>query len=239
MRTKISLPLLLLLSASYAFASEPRLIVATGTCSHDIQPDRGSIVLTADFLDRDMNQSIQRANTAYEKTEADIQKLKLADGQLTTVEYSTQKQTEWEKDHNVFKGYRTRIGLRVATSDLKRLGEIIPIAARNQVRDIGQIATYLSNETSRRERGACLKEAVENARAKAENMAQGLGASLGPAVVLRELGDESEPAPRMMIANAAAAMDTRSESAGQPPHFEPGKQSVHAAVQASFGFTDK
>lgn len=229
----------------------PRTVSVTGTCNRRVTPDRGSITVTAEALEMDLQASAKKSTETYEKMKADILKLKLDKAELRTVEYSLQELKEWEKNKNVFKGFRSRMGLQVATASTARLGEVIEIAARHGVRDVGSLRTYLSEERQLQEHVACLEEAAKNAQARAEKLASSLGAKVGPVLDVSEssasMSGPSPIRPFMMSAlkgrarggSPEASYDAPSGAAmsgvsGGSAGVEAGTQDLSVTIQATF-----
>jgi hypothetical protein len=215
---------------STAFALE-RQVSVTGSCTHQVTTDRGSITVTADVRDDSLKSAIKKATHQYERVLDAVKKLKLENADLHTVEYNVGEVREWEKNKTVFKGYRARIGLSVSTSDIQRLGEVMDIAAREEIRDIGSLNTFLSDEKILKEQDLCLKEAAEHAKSKAEKLANTLGASLGPVVTLLE-SNVTTP-PRLIPMPMMKAM-AEAQAVSAPAPVEGGKQEVTATVNVSF-----
>lgn len=217
-----------------SFAKSERVISVHGSCTKQVVPDRGSITLASEFLDKDLKKSVKRATETYEEVRKKIQALKLPNFEMTTSEYSVQEMNEWQKDRNVFKGFRTRMGLQIVTSDIKRLGEVIPIASEHEIRDVGQISLFLSDELSDNERRGCLQDATRDAKRKAEKIAQGAGVSLGPVQSITEGADAGGPIVIQQRQMMKSAMAMEADAAGAPPSIESGKQTIRVSVNASF-----
>ncbi len=228
----IFLTSLALLSASGASALE-RQVTVTGSCSRQVTTDRGSVVLTADVRDDNLKSAIKKASRQYDRALDSIKKLKLENADLQTVEYNVGEVREWEKNKSVFKGYRARVGLSVSTSDIQRLSEVMEIAAREEIRDVGALTSFLSTEKIRKEQDLCLKEAAEHAKVKAENLASSLGAHLGPVVTLNE-SNLSTPPRIVPMARQALLKEGFVASAETPSAIEGGKQQVEATVNVTF-----
>jgi uncharacterized protein YggE len=229
---QILLTSLAMLSASGAWALE-RQVTVTGSCSRQVTTDRGSIVLTADVRDDNLKSAIKKASRQYDRAVDAIKKLRLENAELQTVEYNVGEVREWEKNKNVFKGYRARIGLSVSTSDIPRLSEVMEIAAREEIRDVGALTSFLSTEKIRKEQDLCLKEAAEHAKSKAENLADSLGAHLGHVATINE-SNVTTP-PRIMPMMRQAMFKAGAEAPQEAPNtIEGGKQEINATVNVSF-----
>lgn len=234
---KITFVLSLLISTSLFAAEEnQRMVSVSGECNHMVTPDRGSLTLTIEYQNMDLAKATRDAADSYERVAAAIKKLKLENMNLRTSEYSVNQVMEWEKDHQVNKGYRVRMGLWVATSDTNKLGEVIAIASREKVKDVNSLQTFLSDERQMTEEISCLQEASANAKVKAQKLASALGAKLGDVITINESGVSRpfyQPRPEMMMmAKGRQAMD-----AAAAPGIEAGQQSLSLSVQVTFGLT--
>lgn len=214
----------------------PRTISVTGNCTKNVTYDRGAIVVTADALDLDLQKATKRATDTYEAVRAAVQKLNFKDVQLTTSEYSVTEQKEWEKERSVSKGFRARMGLQVTTSEISRLGEVIAIAAKQNVRDVSALNSFLSADKEKTEREACLEAAVQNAQAKAARMAKVANAKLGR---IQQLVEEGASAPEP-VSQAPGGQRMKKEVAYSSmmsdggPGIEAGAGRLRVNVNASF-----
>jgi hypothetical protein len=227
---QIFLTTLVALAACGASAME-RQVTVTGSCSRQVTTDRGSIILTADVRDDNLKNAIKKASRQYDRALDSVKKLKLENADLQTVEYNVGEVREWEKNKVVFKGYRARIGFSVSTSDIQRLSEVMEIAAREEIRDVGALVSFLSTEKIKKEQDICLKEAAAHAKSKAENLAGSLSAHLGSVVSINE-SNVSTPPPIMPMAR-----QTFMKAAGgaeAPTSVEGGKQEISATVNVTF-----
>lgn len=210
-----------------------RVVNVSGTCIRNVTPDRGSVTITAEFKDLDVKKATTLATQQYEKVRDRVVRLKLEDEELSTSEYRVDEIREWENNKNVFKGYRARIGLKVVTSNQKRLGEVIEIASKEGVRDVGGLSLFISSKLARSERNECLKEASEQAKSKAQKLAESLGAKLGEVVQIDEAALQSFPQPMPVFAKSMMA-DSAGERAGAP-NIEAGKEEIQASISVTFG----
>ena len=222
------------LQAAFAGDAPPRSVSVSGHCVRTVTPDRGALQLTIDILDKDLRAATKQAAQSYERLKQAIEKLGLADLNLTTSEYSVREDRQWENQKQVSKGFRARMGIKVVTSAIDKLGEVIALGAREGVQDVGALQTFLSEEKQLKEQMECLKQAAENARAKAEKLATSLGAKVGEVLRVSELGAGGiEPMPRheMMMAMDGGAM-AKSMPA---PSIAAGSQTLELDVSVSFG----
>lgn len=215
-----------------ALAATERQVSVSGVCNRMVTPDRGSIVLTVEYVEPNLPDATEKAARAYEQVLAATKRLGLADFNQRTVEYTVGEKRDWENSKNVFKGYQARMGLWVSTSEIKKLGEVIAVASREKVKNVGSLQTYLSEEKQLSEQLACLKDAAANAEAKAQKLAQALGAKLGDVISMIESGAHAPPGPRpevMMMADSAFSAKSAA------PSIEAGQQNLALTINVTFG----
>lgn len=215
-----------------------REINVSGTSVRQVTADRGAVVLTAQFTHEDLKTAVRLATEAYEKTLAAVKRLNLEALDIKTAEYSVDPWHEWENKRNVFKGYRARMGMRVTSSSIQRLGEVITIAAREGLTDVGQLTMFVSSEKALAERLASLEQAAQNARAKAEQLARTLNAALGEVVAISEERDYPL-APRPVTAINRSKGLSFDEQETAPPSIEAGQQELTVTVHVVFALLPK
>lgn len=219
-----------------AEATSTRQVMVSGECNHVVSPDRGSITLTVEFQNMDLSKATKQAAESYERLAEAIKKLRLDNFNLRTSEYSVNEVRQWEKDREVMKGYRARMGLWVSTSEISKIGEIIAIASKEKVKDVNSLQTYLSDEKQLQEEMSCLSEAAKNARMKAEKLASALGAKLGDVLMMNETGKTLPQWPRPVMMQKAFGMRAMAaDSAEMAPNIEAGQQNLSLSVQIAFG----
>jgi hypothetical protein len=232
MKTHFSLALALI-AFSHAALGADRLISVSGGCTRESTPDRGEITVTAETVHKDLKTATAETARTYERVREAVKKLGLKDAELATSEYSVAEARDWVKNTNVLRGFRARMGLKVSSSEIQRLGEVIAIASAEQAKDVSSLRAYLSAEKLRSEQFACLQTAAEAARAKAEKLASSLGAKVGEVVRILESLDGSAPPMEAAMASDAMPM-MRAKRMEAAPAVESGKLQVTASVSAIF-----
>jgi uncharacterized protein YggE len=229
----IACSLIVGLLAADAGQARDREISVTGTCVRQVTADRGAVTLTAQVVNDDLKTAIRLATQAYEKTLADVKRLNLEALDIQTAEYSAAEWKEWENKRSVFKGYRARMGMRVTSASIQRLGEVIAVAAKEGLTDVGQLTLFVSAEKALQERLACLEQAAENARIKARRLAKALDATIGEAVAVSE-EQVQMPSPRPLMAmQRSKGLEAAGDDIGAPS-IEAGEQELSVTVQVVF-----
>lgn len=216
----------ILLSANLASAAP--LLSVTGQCHKKVQPDRVAIVMSARALEKDASLASKKVTAQYEALRKDVRKLDLKDLQLRTDNYSISPEWEYGNNKRTLRGYNASMGLRIETSDLQRIGELLMLSAKLGIQDVGSPLTFLSNDLAQREYEACLKVAVQSARSKAEKMANAAGLSVKDLASLNETRPSAEPVPM------AAAMEEKAMDQASAPTIEIAPETVDVTVYASY-----
>lgn len=209
-----------------------RSIDVQGQCFREVSPDKSRIDLSHVVLAKDIETASRLVGDSYSKLKNGIESLKLKDLELKTTNYSVQERREWVKDRQVSRGYEARMSLQVSSSEIARMGEILQVAGRESVQEVGSLQTFISTSRRELERGECLKQAVLDARAKALGMAETLGAKVGSVLRIAEEGAASLPQTFARPEMAREAMMMK--SMGEAPEVSGGKEELRYGVNASF-----
>lgn len=208
-----------------------RVVSVSGACLRSVEADRFSITATAQVLARSAAEASARATDSYEKFRQELKQLNLKNLELQTSELRVEEAFEWENNKNVSKGFRSRMGLNVSTSEKEQLGRILKLATDKGLTEIGALQSQLSPEKLKSEEEKCLAEAMKNARSKAATLAQAGGATLGRVHSIRELrGSAHDSAPPGVMMKAAMA----DGAGGGAPSLEVRDQKIAVSVEVVY-----
>lgn len=212
--------------------SAERMVVVTGDCLRNLAPDRGAITLTAEALEKNPGAAMERVSEHYNRIRDRVKKMNLKNMELETTDFTVNEDVDWSNNQKKSRGFRARMGLRVTTADTAKLGDLALIASDLKVQDVSGLQHFVARETMQKEREACLQEAYQNARAKAEKLAKIAGQKLGPALYIQEdVAGAPAPSPRLM---GRMDMSAKMEAASSAPVFEAGTNKMTVGVQAGF-----
>ncbi len=220
-------------AASHADQELVRSISVQGMCRKELVPDTAQLNMVALATNpRDLKAAVNEAVKIYEATRASLQKLKLKNAQFVTSEYNVQPIYDWNNGKQTLRGYQARIGLRVDSEDIDRMGDVMAVAAENNMKEVGQWQLVISPAQFQNASQNCLADAVVDARRNAEKMIAAAGGKLGKVLTLTQQGAFQppiyQPMVRMMKAETATADNVVS------PSIDAGKQDINVTVQASF-----
>lgn len=178
----------LLFLAAIASASVTRQISVSGQCLKSIFPNRGTITITPTALEKTSQGALKKVGDQYEALRTQVKSLDLKDIEMQTTEYTVKEEQVWNGKTNKYekKGYRANFGLSISTSDLARIGEVVVIATKLNIEDVGSLSTYLSPELAKSTHESCLQEAIRNAREKADKMVMAAGSRTGKVITINE-----------------------------------------------------
>jgi uncharacterized protein YggE len=174
------------LNVSLAAQAVERSIEVSGTCIKKIFPDRGAITLVPEFVSKNAGTASTQAMKQYEEIRNAVLKLKLKEQELSTTEYNVVEQFDYVNNRQVSRGYLASMGLKIITSDISRIGEVIELAAKFSVRRVEGLTTFASQSRLKVEHELCLEESVKNAKAKADRMAKMANEKVGRVIKINE-----------------------------------------------------
>lgn len=228
----VSLVLVAILFSGVNSWSAERMVVVTGDCLRNLVPDRGAITLTAEALEKNPGAAMEKVSEHYNRIRDRVKKMNLKSMELETTDFTVNEDVDWSNNQKKSRGFRARMGLRVTTADTAKLGDLALIASDLKVQDVSGLQHFVARETMQKEREACLQEAYQNARAKAEKLAKIAGQKLGPALYIQEdVAGAPAPSPRLM---GRMDMSAKMEAASSAPVFEAGTNKMTVGLQAGF-----
>ncbi|TVU73867.1 SIMPL domain-containing protein [Cobetia crustatorum] len=131
---------------------------------------------------------------------------------------SNQDPQQWQRTH-------LERPISISLTDLNQVPEVIDLLLGAGVNQLAGVQYQLSDRDALEDK--VLKEALLNARHKAELMAQTLGATLGAVQSINESSNNSRPPMMAMRADMAEAKSSGSE-------YRPGELSLESNVQVSW-----
>lgn len=213
-------------------AADVRAVTVSGACAKKVEPDRGTITLTAEFTDKSAQVASKKAMETYEQIRNEVKKMKLKDLELQTSQYSVAEEISWENNKQVKKGFKASLGLQISTSEISRLGDVLALSSTLKVNRVDNLSTYLSTKKMKEERESCLVEAIANARDKAEKMTKAASAKVGAVLTIDETEGAGMPTPRYMAKAQMMAADGAGESIA--PGIESSPETIQVNVQVRF-----
>ena len=203
-------------------------IKVIGECKQKVQPDRMAVSFVVETLKDTVEAATEQANKKYNDLLAKLKALKLKDAEYNTFEYSSAPYKVYENRKHVFKGYKTRIGLRVSTSEMDKAGKVIQTGSTIGQEFIEGPSPYVSDEKIKKNYDKCLVIASNNAKEKAQVLAKSLDVVLGKAFNVKE-AKSSHP-----VYGSESLFMAKSSGNAAPAQIEFGKKVIELKLEVYF-----
>jgi len=195
-----------------AFSATQGTITVIGQGKASVTPDIASVTLTVTREAETARAALDAANAAMTTVRTAMRGEGIAERDLQTAQFSIDQRLDYNNDAPPrLIGYVVRNGLTVRIRDLTRVGAILDQAVSLGVNEGGRI--IFSREDTKPALSEARRKAVEDAQARANELAAAAGLTLGPLRSLREQAPSGRiPAPfsgasaRLQAADAASAV---------------------------------
>ncbi|MCB1025631.1 MAG: SIMPL domain-containing protein [Acidobacteria bacterium] len=233
--TKVIFLSLLLFTAVHAqnIDQQPTVSV-TGTAEINVVPDCAVFSMSVEKINKD----IQIAKTENDKSISQIlalaKKYSIDEKNVKTDFINVSKSYEWigtgADRKRVFLGYEVSKSVTIRLEDLKSFEAFFSDLLNTGLTEIRRVH-FESSEFIKHKKDARI-QAIQAAKAKADELAKALGQSIGKAVVINENSDARYPTPNI-TANyiAGIAGDTAAQTAGT---FSPGTITIRSQIDVKF-----
>ncbi len=229
------LPVLLLLplaAAAQDKASERRSVSVSGQAEVSVMPDRARLVMSVDRLTPEVKPGEAEVNKVVRAYLAEAKALGVEDKNLSTTGVSIQPEYVWDEKarRQRLNGYRVRRDIAVLITDLEKLGDYLLSATKVGINQVNP--PMLESSRAKEVEREALAKAADDARARAQVLAQTLNAKVGPVWRISAIdGGSMPPMPKMM---EMRAMSDASQSGNQQMGFSLGEIRYTASVHADF-----
>lgn len=214
-------------------------ITVSGECLRKVTQDRGSVTVSSSKVLPTSRQASEAVMESHEQVKSKVKELGLKDFTPETANYSVGEERVYENKKWVSKGYRATLSTRFETSEIRRLGEVMTVAAELGADRVGGLNVFVSPEKLKSEREACLEIAMQNAAAKAERIAVGAAVQVDRILEVKEVAENNGSGHFSGKAYYAAEFDGGSEpvamNAGKGPVVEMKPIDLAVKLTARFG----
>ena len=149
-------------------------IQATGEATKTVTPDQATIsigfVNYADELEDAQSTNTETMNKVLDAIKA----LGVPEEKIKTTYYDVSPQYNWNDEKREIINYKALHRVKVTLKDIDMVGDVIESSALAGANDIGSASYGLQTETEETIRQELFSAASENARLKADNIAEGL-----------------------------------------------------------------
>ncbi len=182
-----------------------REVTVTGSASRVIKPDKVVLTLTVENEDTKISDAIKNNATSVSKVIEVLKSLSINDEQITTSYYSVNPVYSLERVGDIecshytpprtecLVGYRATYVLTITMDSDANIGNVVDAVSETGVTSITGIGFVLSEELRKSIIDELIKDAVEDAKNKAEKLLTPLGESIGKVKSMRYYSDYYYP----------------------------------------------
>ncbi|MBI2009979.1 MAG: SIMPL domain-containing protein [Candidatus Chisholmbacteria bacterium] len=201
---------------------------ATGEGKAAVVPDVALTSLGITITQPNVASAQEAANRVINSITAALKESGVGEKDLRTQNYSINPQYDFTVGQRVT-GYTVNATLEVKFTDFAKLEGAIDSAVSLGANQVGGITFTLSDEARLAAETEAIKEAVDQAKAKAESLASAAGIKLGRIINVYESGTE----PPLPYYRSLEAMGS-DVAIAEPTELEPGSTEVRLSVTLSY-----
>lgn len=205
-------------------------VIGSGQASGS--PDVAYLQLGVDVTDADVGEAVTQANQTMERVRDAIVELGVAPEDIQTASFNVWSEERYNPRTGVPTGeriYRVMNTLNIVVRDMAQTGAVIEAGLGAGANNVGSLSFGI-DDTSALEQQA-RTQAVEDARQRAEQLAEASGVTLGEPTIASEVYGEVSPTYLLGAREAAVATEM---AVGAAPPISEGQLSVSVQVTVTF-----
>ncbi len=210
---------------------QPNTISVSGSSQLKAVPDEVMVLLRVETNGTTAKEAQDKNSAAMAAIQKELKRAGVAEKDMETTNYNLYPNTYWdyERQRQVDAGYKAAHTLKVKTKELMRVGEYIQLGVDAGATNVDSVSFSLSTTAERDAKDAALRSAVQEARQKAEALADGLSVRLGKVSSVSINEYNVMPFYRGGVMAAEAMMDK-----AEAPPIAPQEVDVSASVTVVF-----
>jgi uncharacterized protein YggE len=207
-------------------------ISVVGNTQFKVAPDEATVMLRVETNGTTAKEAQDKNSEAMSAIQAALKSAGVAKNDMETTGYNLYPYTYWDYKQNrqIDAGYKVSHTLKVKTTELERVGEFIQLGVDAGATGVDSISFELSDAQTKDAKNEALRQAVQDARSKAEALAAGIEMRLGKVVSVSI--NEYNVYP--MYRGGMETMAAKSDMGAPAPQILPGDVDVSANVQVVF-----
>ncbi len=158
---------------------ESNTINVQGNSELTVEPDEAEVWVGASFVKETAKEAQDSINKVINDIVDGLRYKGFRESDMETTQLNLREEFSWDSGTRESVGWRATQTLKVRTTDMTKVGEIVDIAVENGANQINNINFGLSKERDQEYKKQALAEATRNAKDKAETIAESLGVRLG------------------------------------------------------------
>lgn len=222
-----------LLAPVFAHAQEVplRSITVYGEAKQQVSPDMAKMNVTVQGQDRDLERAKQQHDVKMQNLLKIAGEMQIERSQIKTQYASIQPEYDYNDGKQTFRNYSVSSTLEIGVKRMNTVGQLMQKLVAAKFDQVGNVQYTIDSDIAYRDE--VMLEALDNAKAKAQKVAERMDVTLGKPLSVAQ--GYQAPQPIMMVSRAAKmemAGGAASADAGvQPPE---GMMEISATVTVSY-----
>jgi len=206
-------------------------VTAIGESKISVVPDLTAVYFFAETKEDSASLAKDKNNVIFNKVIDSLASSGIDKDSIKTEQFSVNENWEWDGEKSVKKGFIAQHFAKVNLENIDKIGLVIDIVIDNGAR-INSINFELSKEIENSYKAEALKLASEDAKIKAEAIAEGLGKNLGSLVSVQSSDFYYQPWPIFARESVGIAEKAVLESA--VADITPSDKEITASVSVEY-----
>jgi uncharacterized protein YggE len=183
---------------------EGNTINVAGNSELTVKPDKAEVWAGISIVKDTAQEAQNEANKVINDIIDGLRYKGISEQDISTENLNLYQETTWtQTEGSKVVGWRATQTLKVKTTDLTKVGEIVDVAVTNGANQINNIQFELSDAKDKEYRKQAISDATQNAKEKAEAIAESLGVKLGQVKTVSEANYYARPYMYPLMAKAA------------------------------------
>jgi uncharacterized protein YggE len=219
--------------AAFSSFSLNNTVTGNGQATVKVVPDLIGVYFNVETSGTTSQQATEANSEIVDSLTSKLTDLGLSKSQIQTTGFSVYPDYDWVNGQRVSKGYKATHSIRVEleTSDSAKIGNVID-AGVSAGAGISYINFELSQSKQNTYKAQALKLATEDAKIKAQAIADGLGKRIGRLVSVSD--NNFNYYPYALYKSAGSASMDAEEARAATTDIQPGEQEVSASITAIY-----
>lgn len=212
------------LTISSVVSDKGNTFQVSGEGKTSVKPDVAEVTVGVTKTATTVSSSQNQANTVINSVTDAMKQLGIAEKDIKTISYQIYPEYNYTGTRKLT-GYTTSVNVLVKVRDFQKIDQVIDKATVMGANEVSGLTFTI--EDMEKVRTTARKEAIDNAKKKAQEIAKEAGITLGRIVNVSENAG-AQPAPRLYMAAESATKDAGGTN------VQPGESEVNVTVTLSY-----
>ena len=165
-----------LISCSFAQASEVRTISVNGTSNLKVAPDKATVNISIETVAKDAKEASAQNAIVMNKIQKNVMALAIPRDKIKTTNYSLSPVYDYNNGKQKITGYRVSNEILVTVDNIEVVGNVIDTSINAGANNINSVEFGLKDSEAQKDKA--LQQAIFDAKRKAQSIAAALGKSV-------------------------------------------------------------